>query len=160
MLADLVAGYASNDATDAGAAGSIAPSPPVSRLVTPHRYGSRIGDLASVVRDGDADEVMRILRSAPTQEPEDEHADADVRFIKVADPDQAHAALEGHLVPRAERLRRLALDGDVEAALRTLDQHRLLCAHRDGPWGVSSWNARVERWLSEKTGFHGRQHAG
>ena len=160
VLADLVAGYASNDATDAGAAGSIAPSPPVSRLVTPHRYGSRIGDLASVVRDGDADEVMSILRSAPTQEPEDEHADVDVRFIEVADPDQAHAALEGHLVPRAERLRRLALDGDVEAALRTLDEHRLLCAHRDGPWGVSSWNARVERWLSEKTGFHGRQHAG
>jgi exodeoxyribonuclease V alpha subunit len=158
VLADLVAGYAATDHTAARTATDVgeAPRSPVSRLLTSHRFGTRIGDLATAVRAGDADEVMRILRSAPGPESDD----ASVSFIDVSRPEQAHEALEGHLVPRAERLRRLALDGDVAAALRTLDEHRLLCAHRDGPWGVSSWNARVERWLSETSGFHGRQHAG
>jgi exodeoxyribonuclease V alpha subunit len=36
--------------------------------------------------------------------------------------------------------------------LTTLDEHRLLCAHRRGPYGVSHWNRQVERWLSEETG--------
>ena len=34
-----------------------------------------------------------------------------------------------------------------------LDQHRLLCAHRDGPWGVGHWNRAVERGLAEHTGL-------
>jgi exodeoxyribonuclease V alpha subunit len=28
----------------------------------------------------------------------------------------------------------------------------MLCAHRDGPHGVSYWNRQVERWLTEETG--------
>ncbi|MCW2984525.1 MAG: exodeoxyribonuclease alpha subunit, partial [Conexibacter sp.] len=34
------------------------------------------------------------------------------------------------------------------AALRRLGAFRLLCAHRRGPHGVSSWTAHVERWLA------------
>ena len=34
-----------------------------------------------------------------------------------------------------------------------LDEHRLLCAHRDGPWGVGHWNRAVERGLAEHTGL-------
>jgi exodeoxyribonuclease V alpha subunit len=37
-------------------------------------------------------------------------------------------------------------------ALATLDEHRLLCAHRRGPYGVQHWNRQVERWLTEATG--------
>ncbi|MCB0945807.1 MAG: ATP-binding domain-containing protein, partial [Mycobacterium sp.] len=33
----------------------------------------------------------------------------------------------------------------------TLDEHRLLCAHRRGPYGVAYWNRQVERWLAEET---------
>ena len=33
-----------------------------------------------------------------------------------------------------------------------LHQHRLICAHRDGPFGVAHWNRQVERWLAEQTG--------
>ncbi|MGA8330749.1 MAG: ATP-binding domain-containing protein, partial [Mycobacterium sp.] len=32
------------------------------------------------------------------------------------------------------------------------DEHRLLCAHREGPYGVRHWNRRVEQWISEETG--------
>ena len=35
------------------------------------------------------------------------------------------------------------------AALAALDQHRLLCAHRRGPYGVGRWSLEVERWLAE-----------
>ncbi len=37
-------------------------------------------------------------------------------------------------------------------ALATLDEHRLLCAHRRGPYGVRYWNRQVERWLTDATG--------
>lgn len=43
-----------------------------------------------------------------------------------------------------------ALAGDAEAALSALGDHRLLCAHRHGPWGVSHWQAQIERWLRQE----------
>lgn len=36
--------------------------------------------------------------------------------------------------------------------LAALDEHRLLCAHRHGPYGVQHWNRQVEWWLTEATG--------
>ena len=42
--------------------------------------------------------------------------------------------------------------GDVTGALAALDRHRLLCAHRDGPYGVRHWNRRIEHWLTAETG--------
>ncbi len=39
----------------------------------------------------------------------------------------------------------------MPAALATLEEHRLLCAHRRGPFGVAYWNRQVERWLSEES---------
>jgi exodeoxyribonuclease V alpha subunit len=37
--------------------------------------------------------------------------------------------------------------GHGREALAALGGFRLLCAHRRGPYGVSTWTARVERWL-------------
>ena len=42
--------------------------------------------------------------------------------------------------------------GDAAAAIAALDQHRLLCAHREGPFGVRHWNRQVEWWLGEELG--------
>ena len=39
--------------------------------------------------------------------------------------------------------------GDDKGALVALDQHRLLCGHRRGPYGVLRWSLEVERWLAE-----------
>ena len=36
---------------------------------------------------------------------------------------------------------------------QVLDAHRLLCAHREGPWGVGHWNRLVERGLADATGL-------
>jgi exodeoxyribonuclease V alpha subunit len=56
-------------------------------------------------------------------------------------------------VRHALRLRDAAASGDATEAIEILDQHRLLCAHRDGPWGVGHWNRLVERSLAEHTGL-------
>ena len=60
--------------------------------------------------------------------------------------DPRHGARRGAGRPR----RAAAGDGPRRSA--ALDRHRLLCAHRDGPFGVRHWNRRVERWLAEETG--------
>jgi exodeoxyribonuclease V alpha subunit len=39
--------------------------------------------------------------------------------------------------------------GDARAALAALDRHRVLCAHRTGPFGVEDWSWQIERWLAE-----------
>jgi exodeoxyribonuclease V alpha subunit len=43
--------------------------------------------------------------------------------------------------------------GDAAAALRALESHRVLLAHRRGPAGVTPWAALVERWVAEATGL-------
>jgi len=124
VLADLVDGL--------GEAGVV-------ELTTSHRFGERIGALALAIRSGDADATVEVLRAG---------GDA----IGWLDTDDAADALRGPLVDRAADLREAALLGDGETALRILDGHRLLCAHRRGPFGVAHWNRQIERWLAERTG--------
>ncbi|WP_226347085.1 exodeoxyribonuclease V subunit alpha [Agilicoccus flavus] len=145
VLADLVAGFADRDRS------------PVVRLRVRHRFGVGIGALADAVRDGDGDGVLALLRSG----------DPAVEFVEVpdapegADPaDAGRALLEAtadtlrpRLVRHALDLREAAVAGDADTALRLLAQHRLLCAHRRGPYGVAAWNRYVEQWLAELGGI-------
>ena len=111
----------------------------VAALCTPHRFGESIGALAEAIRTGDADRVVELLRAGG------EH-------IEWIDSDGPTERLREVLVPHALRVREAAVLGASEVALATLDEQRLLCAHRRGPYGVSHWNRQVERWLSEETG--------
>ncbi len=111
----------------------------VAALTTSHRFGESIGKLATAIRVGDADQVIEVLRAGG------EH----VEWINTAEPSEH---LRKVVVPQAFRLRQAAVLGDAGDALRTLDEHRLLCAHRRGPFGVRYWNRQVERWLAEATG--------
>jgi len=111
----------------------------VAALRTSHRFGEAIGFLADAIRVGDADRALQLLRSG------DEH----IEFIE---DDDASDALRRILLSHALRLREAALFGADDVALTTLDEHRLLCAHREGPYGVRHWNRQVEKWLSEETG--------
>ena len=108
-------------------------------LKTSHRFGESIGELATAIREGDSDRVVDVLRAGG------EH----IEWIEGADPREQ---LRNVLVPHALALRTAAILGDGGAALATLDEHRLLCAHRRGPFGVQHWNRQVERWLTEATG--------
>jgi exodeoxyribonuclease V alpha subunit len=110
----------------------------IASLRTSHRFGASIGELASAIRDGDADHAIEVLRAG------DQH----IEWIGSEDLTER---LRKVLVPHALRLRQAAVAGDSAAALRALDEHRLLCAHRRGPVGVAHWNRQVERWLTEAT---------
>ena len=110
----------------------------VAALRTSHRFGEAIGLLAEAVRLGDADRALELLRSG------DQH----IEFIE----NDASDAMRAVLLPHALRLREAALFGADDVALATLDEHRLLCGHREGPYGVRHWNRQVEKWLSEETG--------
>lgn len=129
VLADLVAGLATLEAS------------PVVALHTTHRFGATIGTLAEALRQQDADAVLATLADGA----------ADLEFI---DPDDAPAmaGLLDDVVAGATRMRRAAEAGDAEAALVELAGHRLLCAHREGPYGVSHWNRQVELGVSDRLG--------
>ncbi|SON62920.1 RecBCD enzyme subunit RecD [Mycobacterium simulans] len=111
----------------------------VAALRTSHRFGKSIATLAQAIRAGDADHVVALLRSA------DEH----IEFIEDDDPTAPRRRV---VLPHALRLREAALLGAADTALGALNEHRLLCAHRRGPFGVQHWNRQAEIWLAEETG--------
>ncbi|MFV1362598.1 exodeoxyribonuclease V subunit alpha [Mycolicibacterium elephantis] len=111
----------------------------IAELKTSHRFGESIGALASAIRVGDADTAVDVLRAG------DDH-------IEWVDTDEPAEHLRKVLVPWAVALRQAAILGDDSAGLATLNEHRLLCAHRRGPYGVRYWNHQVERWLAQRTG--------
>jgi exodeoxyribonuclease V alpha subunit len=49
-------------------------------------------------------------------------------------------------------MRRAADTGDAVRCLELLGRHRLLCAHRHGPFGVSAWNDRIGRLIGATAG--------
>jgi exodeoxyribonuclease V alpha subunit len=126
VLSDLVSGLA-----------GATPSPVV-RLATTHRFGAEIGRLAAALRAGSGDDVMASLRAGSPE----------VQFVESDDPAQLRAPVLG----AALGVRAAAEAGDPDAAVAALDRHRLLCAHREGPYGVRHWNRQVEHWLAEETG--------
>ncbi len=133
VLADLVEGLGgASEATGNWSAGVV-------ELQTSHRFGETIGSLAQAIRRGDADTTIALLRAGGDG----------VAWLDTDDPSDA---LRAPLVDRAAELREAALLGDARTALGILDGHRLLCAHRSGPFGVAHWNRRVERWLADRTG--------
>lgn len=127
VLADLVAGLS-------GRAES-----PVVHLATTHRFGAGIERLAAALRAGSADGVLEVLQSGVE----------DVDFVETADP---APRLRPALVEEAVELRSHAEAGRTGSAVAALGRHRLLCAHRDGPFGVQHWNRQIELWLADVTG--------
>jgi exodeoxyribonuclease V alpha subunit len=111
----------------------------IAALETSHRFGESIGALATAIRDGEADQVIELLRAGGDH-------------IEWLDTDDPGEGLRKVLLPQALRLREAAILGDASAGLATLGEHRLLCAHRRGPFGVRYWNRQVERWLTDATG--------
>ncbi len=127
VLADLVAGLSGRTES------------PVLHLATTHRFGEGIGRLAAALRDGSSDGVLGVLRSG----------EEGVEFVETDDP---APTLRPRLVHAAVDLRAHAEAGRSTEAVQALDLHRLLCAHREGPFGVQHWNRQIEHWLSEATG--------
>lgn len=137
VLADLVEGFTGS------------PVSPVVSLRRTHRFGAEIGSLAEALRVGDATTVLELLRGGGPEAP-----------VQRIDPDDEAtvAALHDDLGRRGARLCAAAEDLAASPAtapdevVRLLRSHRLLCAHREGPYGVGGWNRLVERLIAERTG--------
>jgi len=130
VLSDLVRGY------------DRRPDSPVVELTTNFRSEEDIKALAVALRSEDPDEVLDVLRTPSEQ----------VSFVQATSEDDLVAALRPSAVAAAVRVRERAEAEDARGALAALDEHRLLCAHREGPFGVRRWNGLLERWLAEEVG--------
>lgn len=128
--------------------GGDAPAPVhgVVQLTRSWRYGGAIEELAHAIRASDADAAVAVLRSgAPGVGFCELELDPEGRPPA---PDQL-AELADAVRAAGRRTRAAAQAGEVEEALAGLDDHRLLCAHRRGPYGVTRWSLEAERWLVE-----------
>ncbi len=146
---------AMTDALDAvlpGHASTPAPDSPAARLrdgiaslMVNHRFaaGSAIGALSDAVRAGDADRAVALLQDAGEG----------VELVEVADDapltETLLAPVRDDIGRWGAALRETASAGDAVGALRALEAHRLLCAHRRGPRGVQHWEWLATRWLTE-----------
>lgn len=149
VLRDLVSAAASADSSVHGH---------VVRLTRVHRFeqDSPIALLADAVRDGDADGALGRLTAGEAIDlvgPGGE-VRSSVRFVATPDPRHATAVDAVHQVlgPLLEGTRDAAVAGDAVAALERSIRARVLCAHREGPWGVAEWNRRAEEWMRASGG--------
>jgi exodeoxyribonuclease V alpha subunit len=107
-----------------------------------HRFGGGIARLAEAIQRGDADGAVAALQES----------DSNVQWLardallspEGLDEVRALAVDSGRTVIEA------AVDGFAAQAIDALGRFRLLCAHRRGPEGVTTWMQHVERWLHEE----------
>jgi exodeoxyribonuclease V alpha subunit len=112
-----------------------------------YRFRGPLAELAQAVRSGDADAVLAILSA-----PRDGTGASSVRWLDVDVATAAPTTLEPvrtALLKAHRPLVEAAAAGDGPTALDALGRLRLLCAHRDGPAGAATWNARAEQWLAD-----------
>jgi exodeoxyribonuclease V alpha subunit len=112
-----------------------------------HRFGERSGiaDLATAIQAGESDGVVDALSAGyddvvwleRDREAQDE-SDTDL------------GGLRDEVRSLGQRVRAAAEAGDAEAALGAIEEVRILCAHRRGPFGVSTWVPRVEEWIGDR----------
>jgi exodeoxyribonuclease V alpha subunit len=119
------------------------------------RFGGAIAEFARAVQAGDADAAVGLLRAG---HPDLEFAELELTGlgrtdlgISGAEPagDRAVDAVRRDVVTAGAALVAAARAGDAGAALAALELHRVLCAHRRGPHGVTRWTTDIERWLRE-----------
>jgi len=120
----------------------------VSALSTSWRFppNSGIAKLATAIRKGHGDEALAVLRSGTR----------DVEFVEVDDdayPSAAQlAGVRAEVQQCGAAMRQAAARGDEQCAvdaLKMLERHRVLCAHRRGLRGVQHWSELAERWIDE-----------
>ncbi|WP_328823866.1 exodeoxyribonuclease V subunit alpha [Microlunatus kandeliicorticis] len=112
------------------------------------RFGGVIGELAAAIRASDPDAVMAVLR----------RGDPALSFVETVGEDGSGSAtidpgavpeLRRAVVSAGRRVLDAARAGEAGEAIRGLEEHRLLCAHRRGPFGMTRWSREAERWLAE-----------
>jgi exodeoxyribonuclease V alpha subunit len=154
MLADLVSRH-----TDSVLAGKVV------ELTESHRFAgtSPIARLAAAVQSSDADRARETLtRIGEHDLSVDGAVISTARFVETDRADAAKAAEAVRVLTQEslDCMREAAEGGCAEDALAALDDIRILCAHRRGAAGVSTWNRLAESWLRGAQRGRGAWYAG
>ncbi len=129
----------------------------VVRLTHVFRYGAALAGLAEAIRTGDGEAVVDLLRTGDeayelVELPDGATDGPSAAWRRFGDSDLA--GLRTDVVTAGRHLVAAARAGDAAAALAALDAHRLLLAHRTGPFGVAHWAPQAATWVGEATGRH------
>lgn len=120
-----------------------------SLLSVNHRFSGPLAQLAAAVRDGDADAAVEVLGAG--ERGSAHSAEGPVRWLAF-DPGGVSATEPGlarqMVVSTGTEVELAAARGDGAAALAAAERLRVLCAHRHGPWGASTWNTLARSWLA------------
>lgn len=111
-----------------------------------HRSTAEINELSGAIRAGDAPRVLELLTSGQT---------CTLTPYSGTEPMTGFALLRSDVLDCARTVQEAAAAGDGERATTALEGHRILCAHREGPFGVSRWGAAMRAWLAEKLEDYG-----
>lgn len=101
---------------------------------------SGIGRLANTVNRGDSRGALALLNGG---------RDRDVAYAPVRDGADYLRLLEGCVKGYRDYLRLIGDGAGPDAVLSAFNQYRLLCALREGPFGVAGLNARIEQALAQ-----------
>ncbi|MGO9660308.1 MAG: exodeoxyribonuclease V subunit alpha [Acidimicrobiales bacterium] len=148
VFGDIV-GPAGGGTPPAPAAASSASSlgPAITVLDANYRFTGPLAQLAEAIHAGDGDGVMAVL--SPRQGASGEGDGLQwLPFDAATAGAESLGPVRSVLLGAGRALAGAAAQGDGEAALEALGRVRLLCAHRAGPAGVSTWNSRAEQWLA------------
>ncbi|RDI55705.1 exodeoxyribonuclease V subunit alpha [Nocardia mexicana] len=104
------------------------------RLTRGRRFGGRIAELAVAVRAGDADTALALLADGGDE-------------LSLQAPEET-AAVRSDVVRTARESTAAAERGAAGAALAAMESHRLLCAHRQGQFGVERWDRLAAGWVA------------
>lgn len=124
-----------------------AESSAVVQLKRNRRSNPEIGILAGAIQSGDADAVLALVSGGTA---------VTMQHYDGTQPITDYDVLTGDLHSTAEAVRAAALIGDGDAANVALARHRILCAHREGPFGVGRWSREGRLWLAEQFDGYGR----
>lgn len=121
-----------------------------------HRFGGAIGQLALAVNAGDALRALRVLSASP-EAGAGERAEVSCRtpaepadVVRLSVPAESFGGYRDYLNLLARRPRdddMPTLEAWVREMLDAFDRFRVLCAVREGPWGVSGLNQAIEAAL-------------
>ena len=134
---------------------------PITKLLTNRRQADEkdpkkvndIGLLATNISEAsltqkDADDVLDFIKKNTK----------DITFIALPDAStdpskssQVLAKLDKHLQGYRDALKHATKVGEDQEALASLAAVRVLCGHREGPYGVSTWNNLVARTIGVST---------
>ncbi len=105
-----------------------------------YRFDDRsgIGRLANTVNTGDSHRALAMLNAG---------LDPDVAYAPMRDAEDYPRLLDGCLAGYRDYLLRVRAGESAGAILSAFNHYRLLCALREGPFGVAGLNVRIEQTL-------------